>query len=158
MEGGVMKDAIVFVCRGFTSEKDMQEFIYPLEKTIVNNFTNIPCYRAFLDDEVRRTVFMKDGSFVDNIESCLNLLISKKVKNVNIVPLVPCYGQWYTKIEDGTKKFQDKFTKISISKPILNKTLNTYEMMILEKGLANNEDANKKLVESVSEIIKRRKR
>lgn len=158
MEGGVMSEAIVFVCRGFASKKDMEQYVYPLEKVIINKFTNIPCYRVFLDDEIRREVFFKDGSFVDDMDSCLNLLISRKVKTVNIVPLLPSYGQWYSLMERKANGFLDKFGKINIAKPILDKLLNPNEMMVLEKGLATSEQAKERLVNSVARIIKIKKR
>lgn len=158
MEDRVIKDAIVFVCRGFDLKEDMEKYIFPLEKVIINNFTNIPCYRVFLDDRVRRNVFFSDGSFVDDLDSCFNLLISKKAKNVYVVPLIPSYGNLYDVILKKADDFESRFYRVSIARPILNKRLQDFEMMALEKTLGSSEEAKEKLLRSVGEIIKIRKR
>ncbi|MGL5439901.1 MAG: hypothetical protein ACRDA4_05860 [Filifactoraceae bacterium] len=152
-----MESAIIFVLNGFVEDEDMEKHALPLEKIIINKFTNIPCFRAFLDDEIRRKKFLKDGSFIDDIDSCLNLLISKKVKRVYLIPVIPLQNQLYKLIESKCNLYKKSFFDISIAKIDENRYKSYIEIVESGKILVNNIEYYKALVEATENIIKRKR-
>lgn len=149
----VVDRAIIFLSRGYEDEEDCKKYLYPLEKQIINKFTNIPCYRAYYDDSVRRKIYEKNGVFIDDLRSSIELAKSKGAKRLWVIVFTPVITDDYINQEKIAYEYREDFKNIVVSGPISDINILEDSIKLVEKALVLDRGLNAKFINNLEKAF-----
>lgn len=139
-----MKKAIINVSFGCSIKEVRQKYIDPIEDLVKEVFDDIPCYRAFTSEIIRRKMKREENIDMDNVKGCLEKLKDCGYTHIYVLATHIIPGIEYEKILQAVENYKNEFEEIKVSRPFLDERMGKNEIEILKNYIkvnAKNDEA-----------------
>ncbi len=141
-----MKKAILVVSFGTSYNETRKITIEACENKIKENFEGYDFYRAFTSGMIINKLRSRDNMEIYNPEEVLQKLYEDGYEEVVVQSLHIICGDEYNKLKDMVSKYEDKFEKILVGRPLLTYIDDYRETVLAVKEDLENMDIDEAIV------------
>ena len=115
------KKALLVVSFGSSFIENREAAIDATEKVIADAFSDYDMYRAFTSQTIIDIYAERDDVQIDNVEQAMQKIYDEGYGEVLVVPTLIINGEEKSEMDAQLEPFMDKFEKITVSTPLLEK-------------------------------------
>ena len=115
------KKAVLVVSFGSSFIENREAAIDATEKVIADAFKDYDMYRAFTSQTIIDIYAERDGVEINNVTQAMEKIYDEGYGEVLVVPTLIINGEEKQEMDEALEPFMDKFAKITVSTPLLEK-------------------------------------
>lgn len=118
-EDSIGKKELLVVSFGTSFNDSRTADIGGIEKALQKAYPDWSVRRAFTAQIIINHIQARDQEKIDNMQQALDRAVANGVKNLVVQPTHLMHGAEYDEMKAAVEEYQDKFTSVSISEPLL---------------------------------------
>lgn len=121
--------AILVVSFGTSYENTRKKTIEAIEEEFAQKYSDYEIYRGWTSTMILKKIYSRDGLKIPTVTEAMEQMVKDGVKEVFVQPTHILNGVENDIMTEEIKRYQDSFTTIAFSTPLLNSTLDMKEVV-----------------------------